>query len=525
MRSVTPQAVKAMLRDGNEFALVDVREQGVYFHEHLLFASCIPLSHLELRVADLIPRRNARVVLCDGEDEGMARLAAERLAGYGYADVAVISGGVAAWRDAGFEVFSGVNVLSKAFGEYVEHRYDTPRITAQELAAKKAAQENMLILDSRPMNEFHNVSIPGGIDCPGAELVYRVFNSAPDPQTLVVVNCAGRTRSIIGAQSLINAGIRNRVVALKDGTMGWQLAGFTPARGETAHAAPPDDTALAQAQTAAARVAERFGVTPIDHARLEQWRDESRQRTLYVLDVRTPEEFAKGHLPGSRHAPGGQLVQATDEYVATRHARIVLVDNDGVRATMTASWLKQMGWDDVHVLKDALRTSLEAGPGVPTLCGFRRATTISAGDLKDKLASDDVAVLDFASSLEYRSQHVPGAFWGVRSRIEQALRALPAGKATVLTSPDGLLAHYVANDLSRRDPPIHALVLNGGTATWVAAGYSTDSGSGHLTSEANDVWYKPYEQASEVREAMQGYLDWEVNLVKQIERDGDASFR
>ncbi len=524
-RSVTPQAVKEMLRDGAELALVDVREQGVYFHEHLLFASCIPLSHLELRVADLIPRRTTRVVLCDGDDDGMARTAADRLVGYGYADVSVMSGGVAAWRDAGFEVFSAVNVVSKAFGEYIEHRYDTPRITAQELAEKQAAHENMVILDSRPMSEFHNVSIPGGINCPGAELVYRVFNAAPDSQTLVVVNCAGRTRSIIGAQSLINAGIHNRVVALKDGTMGWQLAGYRPARGETAHAAAPDDKAIAQAQVAAARVAERFGVTQIDHARLEQWRAESRQRSLYVLDVRTPEEFATGHLPGSRHAPGGQLVQATDEYVATRHARIVLVDNDGVRAMMTASWLKQMGWDDVYVLKDALKANLETGPGVPTLCGFRRAATISASELKDRIAHRDVAVLDFASSMEYRIQHVPGAFWGLRSRLEQALSALPSGKTPVLTSPDGVLAHYVADDLSRHEPPVDALVLNGGTAAWIAAGYSTSGGPEYLTSEANDIWYKPYEQASAVREAMQGYLDWEVNLVKQIERDGDASFR
>ena len=152
-QAVSPQTVKIMLRDGNELALVDVREQGVYFHAHLLFACCIPIGHLELRVADLIPRRATRVVLCDGEDEGLARSAAQKLTAFGYTDVAVMTGGVAAWREAGFEVFSGVNVVSKAFGEYVEHRYDTPRITAQQLAAKRQAGENMIILDSRPMEE------------------------------------------------------------------------------------------------------------------------------------------------------------------------------------------------------------------------------------------------------------------------------------------------------------------------------------------------------------------------------------
>ncbi len=525
LQTVSAQTVKTMLRDGDELALVDVREQGVYFHAHLLFACCIPSSHLEIRVADLIPRRGTRVVLCDGEDEGLARSAAQKLTEFGYTDVAVMAGGVAAWQKAGFEVFSGVNVVSKAFGEYIEHRYDTPRITAQQLAAKQKAGENMIILDSRPMEEFHKVSIPGGIDCPGAELVYRVFDAAPDPQTLVVVNCAGRTRSIIGAQSLINAGIPNRVTALKDGTMGWQLAGYQPASGETKHAPAPGIAGRDMAKAAAERVAGHFGVSAIDHPELKRWREQSEQRTLYVLDVRTAEEFADGHLPGSRHAPGGQLVQATDEYVATRHARIVLVDNDGVRARMTASWLRQMGWEDVTVLNNALDQALQAGEATPTLLGFQQAETVSVAELNDRLQKDNVAVLDFASSLEYRRQHIPGAFWALRSRLDEALAAVGADQPLVITSPDGMLAHYVANDLAQHQPARRALVLEGGTSAWVNAELAVSSGAKHLTTEANDVWYKPYEQASAVREAMQGYLDWEVNLVDQIERDGDAQFR
>jgi rhodanese-related sulfurtransferase len=514
-----------MLGDGNELALVDVREQGVYFHGHLLFASCIPSSQLELRVADLIPRRASRVVLCDGEDEGLARRAAGKLTEFGYTDVSVMSGGVEAWRSAGYEMFSGVNVVSKAFGEYVEHRYDTPRVSASQLAEKQASGENMVILDSRPMEEFHNISIPGGIDCPGAELVYRVFDAAPDPQTLVVVNCAGRTRSIIGAQSLINAGIPNRVVALKDGTMGWQLAGYQPASGETTHAAPPQASGLAKAKASAERVAGTFEVPRCSHDDVARWREQSAEHTLYVLDVRTPQEFAAGHLPGSHHAPGGQLVQATDEYVATRHARIVLVDNDGVRATMTASWLRQMGWDAVFVLENALDGDLETGPSVPRLLDFHPAATLSATGLRSRLADGGVSVLDFATSLEYRKGHIPGAHWAVRSRLDEALGAMPPANTLVLTSTDGLLAHYVAADLSRNHPGTEALVLDGGTRAWTDAGFALESGTESLTTEANDIWYKPYEQASSVREAMQGYLDWEVNLVAQIERDGDARFR
>jgi rhodanese-related sulfurtransferase len=525
-RKIGACALKAMLHDGGELALVDVREQGVYFHGHLLFASCIPLSRIELLVADLIPRRGTRIVLCDGGDEDLAARAATTLTTFGYDDVSIFDGGTPAWREAGFELFSGVNVVSKAFGEYVEHRYHTPRLSAQDLAAMQAAGEDLIVLDSRPFEEFHNMSIPGGIDCPGAELAYRAFGLVHDPRTLVVVNCAGRTRSIIGAQSLINAGLPNRVVALKDGTMGWELAGLEVARGRTERAPAPTAAALAQAQAAAAKVAARFGVRSIDRAQLAVWQAEREQRTLYVLDVRTAEEYAAGHLPGSRHAPGGQLVQATDEYVATRNARIVLVDDCGVRASMTASWLKQMGWDEVYVLTCAVADELEGGPPQATLLNFVESPTISSSELKEKLDADSaMAVLDFATSLQYRKQHIPGAYWAVRSRLHQALSRLASGVELVVTSPDAVLAHYAARDIADLRERAHLRVLKGGTSAWIARGLPIESGTQRLTCEANDVWYKPYEQRERGQQAMQEYLTWEVNLVRQIERDGDARFR
>ncbi len=525
VKTMAPRELKAALRAGGELALVDVREQGVYYHGHALFASCIPLSRLEILAADLIPRRATPVVLCDGGDEPLAERAAGKLAAAGYSDIAILAGGTAAWSAAGLELFSGINVPSKAFGEYVEHRYDTPRIGAQELASKQAAGENLIVLDSRPLEEFHNVSIPGGIDCPGAELVYRAFELAADPKTLVVVNCAGRTRSIIGAQSLINAGLPNKVVALKNGTMGWALAGLATAHGRSERAGEPGPAALEKARAAASAVARRFGVRSIDHAQLGRWQAASERESLYLLDVRTAEEFEAGHLPGSRHAPGGQLVQASDEYVATRHARIVLVDNDGIRANMTASWLLQMGWDEVYVLANALSGRLESGPVRPTLLDWQAAPTLTCEQLKAKLlAGKPLAMLDFGTSLQYRKQHIPGAYWAVRSRLGLALSAVPAEAELVTTSPDGLLAHYAARDIAAVDKRA-VQVLEGGTAAWWRTGGSGESGTQRLTCEANDIWYKPYEQRERGPAAMQEYLTWEVNLMPQIERDGDARFR
>ncbi|MCJ7687559.1 MAG: hypothetical protein MUO68_25065, partial [Desulfobacteraceae bacterium] len=207
IKKVTPQQVKEMFHDDDELALIDVREQGAFSKEHMLLACCIPFSRVEFKIGDLVPRKTTRIVLVDGGTNDKSRVAeraAERLSGFGYSDISVMEGGVSAWGAVGFELFSGVNVLSKAFGEFVEAVYDTPRVTAEELKSMVDSGQKMIMLDSRPEDEYNRMCIPGGIDTPGAELVYRVHDLVPDPETLVVVNCAGRTRSIIGAQSLIN---------------------------------------------------------------------------------------------------------------------------------------------------------------------------------------------------------------------------------------------------------------------------------------------------------------------------------
>ena len=363
---ISARRVSELVGGVDEIALLDVREQGVHYRGHPFFACSAPLSRLELLIGDLIPRKTVPVVVLDSGNEGLADKASLKLKELGYSDVSILEGGCEGWKKAGLELFSGVNVPSKAFGEFVEHHYGTPRIAPGEL--KRLQQfKQVLVVDSRPFEEYQRMNIPGGIDVPGAELVYRIHDLAPSPDTLVVVNCAGRTRSIIGCQSLKNAGIPNPVVALKDGTMGWELAGFECERGAARAAPSPTEEGRRKAHAAAERVAKRFAVQFTDSSQVRAWRQDH-DRTLYILDVRTREEFERSHVAGSRHAPGGQLVQASDEYVGVRNARVVLVDPDLVRAVMTASWLNQMGWNDVHVLEDAELT--ESGPRKPTIPVF-----------------------------------------------------------------------------------------------------------------------------------------------------------
>ena len=331
--------IAAAVPGGRRIAIVDAREEGSFHERHLLMASCLPLSRLELMAPGLLPRRSAPIVVCDARGEGLAERAAARLIEGGYTDVSVLAGGVAAWEAAGFPVYSGVHVPSKAFAEVVEHECGTPWISAEELAKRQKSTEPMVIFDSRSYEEYHSNSIPGAISVPGAELVYRFQEMVPSPDTFVVVNCGGRTRSIIGAQSLIDAGVPNRVVSLKDGTMAWHLAGLGVVAGATGRAPEVSAEGVAAARQRAEAVASRYGVPVIDRAKLAEWQREADRRTLYVLDVRDPAEYRAGHLPGAVMIPGGQLVQETDSWLGVWGARVVLVDDTGVRARMTASWL------------------------------------------------------------------------------------------------------------------------------------------------------------------------------------------
>ena len=335
------------------------------------------------------------------------------LARAGYSDLSYLDGGNAAWAAAGFELFSGVNVPSKAFGEFIEHASATPSVSAEELDALMRAGTDMVVLDSRPYDEYSRVSIPTGVNVPGAELVLRVHDIAPSPDTLIVVNCAGRTRSIIGAQSLINAGVPNRVVALRNGTMGWHLAGLTCDHNKDKRFPATSKGGLAWAKAKAADVARRFGVTRIDRAALERWRADT-ARTLYIFDVRDPAEYEAGHFPGAISAPGGQLVQATDQYAGTLGARIVLSDDNEVRAVMTASWLKQMGWRDVAVLPQA-----GGEKGLPAGEVLGAVPADASVEFSDVLAIDNVNVIDLSRSPNYRKGHIPGAWFAIRSRLAQ----------------------------------------------------------------------------------------------------------
>jgi rhodanese-related sulfurtransferase len=508
-----------MLHDGAELALLDVREAGQFGESHLLFATPLPYSRLEIDIAKLVPRKSTRIVLCDDGACGVAELATKRLAQLGYTDLTVLEDGTRGWATAGYSLFAGVNVPSKLFGELVEQEYHTPRITVNDLARMKAAEEDFVIVDGRPFAEYQKMNIPGGVCCPNAELPYRIQEIVTRPDTKIVVNCAGRTRSILGAQTLINFGVPNPVYALENGTQGWVLADMQLERGASRrYPERVQEQTLPGLRERAQGLAQRHGVQSVSAGMLASWLSDQ-NRTTYVLDVRTPEEYAAGSLPGATHAPGGQLVQATDQWVGVRNARIVLVDSEGVRAPVVASWLKQLGCE-AYVL--------EGGTAAPVSVPRARSRelmalpSVNAPELKRILLKGGSTVIDVGSSMRFRKAHIAGSQWSIRSRIADTACS---SQTVVLVADEDDVARVAAIDLFEAGVK-DVKLLEGGLEAWTAAGYTTEASEDvPPDSECIDYLFFVHDRHAGNHAAMRQYLAWETGLIVQLEKDDRTLFK
>lgn len=534
-KAITFPELQRALHDGEELALLDVREDGEFGEGHLLFAIPLPYSVLELRIFDLVPCQSVRVVLCDDGVSGIAARAQHRLERLGYSDCRVLTGGLQAAQAQGHPIFKGVNVPSKLFGELVEHVYGTPRITARQLAEMRAAGEDLVVIDGRPIQEHHKMTIPGSICCPNGELPYRISDLVKQPSTKVVINCAGRTRSILGAQTLINFGLENPVFALENGTQGWALADFgleygSQQRypGDASPIALNADT-LANRQAAARTLMARHQVPWVTGETVNRWRQEP-TRSTYLCDVRTPAEFARGSIPGAVNAPGGQLIQATDQWIGVRRARVVIVDGgDHIRAPSVASWLRQLG-HETYVLD--VSTASEILPVSPRQwSGTFAKSAITASELARQMAEQQTIVIDLGPSMDFRRGHIPGARWGTRRDLAQKVTLMlnerPDTRYVVLMADDDQKAQLAMTELEGLVQEKQCLLqfLTGGLRAWQADNLPVEATPDQPPNvDCIDFLFFVHDRHSGNREAMRQYLAWETGLMAQVTEDDKKLF-
>ena len=516
-----------------EFALLDVREEGVYYRGHLLAASNLPVARLEIAAPKMVPRTDAEIVLCDDGD-GLAEWAAARLESIGYADIRVLDGGVRAWTAAGFALFDGMHVPSKAFGELVHERRHTPSLTPEQLHEQMQGERKPFLIDCRPIPEYTAWRLPGAVDLPGVELAYRLECVGVARDRPIVVNCAGRTRSIIATQTLIDLGLGDNVSGLKNGLMGWRLAGYESADGDPFQGSNPTDItvelptvteeSIRSLSVRIERLARQEGLQRLDEAGFRRLQSQWSDRTVYLMDVRTPDEYTAEHHPDAVSAPGGQLIQETDRYLGVRNAVVLLTDDDGARATLTAIWLKRMGWRDVFVFPNVAEDCrVREGHPQPTAPRPSGTNWIEADKVAKRMRSSDApTILDLSLSTNHEAAHIPGAIYATRQTLASHLTALPL-KDIVLVCEDGTAAQLVAGDGlnwgGRR-----VFVLRGGMASWTGNGLPTESGPGKALVEPDDRWWQPKRHPDGASGFMRAYLSWEVGLVDRVFADGTIQY-
>ena len=515
---IAPEALKSLLDGSTPFALIDVREAGEYNSSHIPGSSLIARRQLEFQVPHAVPYKGTHVVVCDddGRRAGLAAATVERM---GYREVSVLDGGINRWVTDGFSTEWGMNVPSKDFGEKVEVVHHVPEIEAKELAARIQKGEKLVILDTRTPEEFRRFCIPGGRSVPGGELALRITDIARnlDKDTTIIVNCAGRTRSIIGTRVLQRMGIP-KVYGLKNGTSGWVLAGHQLETGADRVQLPvPSAEAVAAAEAYAVKLAAEDGVRYLDIPGLKSAMDRRNQESIYLIDVRTVEEYAAGHIPGFRWFPGGQAVQRSDDVAVVKNGRIVFTCDGKARATLIASWYRQMGFREVFAVDGGTTAwvasggSLEKGLPEELLAGYQEARgkvkSISPQELQ---ASTPPAVIFVDTSQDFARGHVPGARWVPRGWLEFWIGDIVPSKSTPVaaTCVDGrgaALAGATLKELGYQN----VSVLDGGMSAWQKAGLPVEKGlSGVMAPPTDVVLAGPDRNFAD----MQNYLRWEEAL-------------
>jgi rhodanese-related sulfurtransferase len=516
IQTISCERAAALMVSGGLFAVFDVRERGEYNDGQIPNTTSLPRSQIEFRVAELVPGRAIPIVLYD-EGGRRAELAAQTFEQLGYEQVSILDGGLSAWQSEGRETVSGVNVPSKAFGEKVHHDRNVPDLSPEELKALLDSKSELTILDVRTPEEYGRFCIPGGLNVPGGDLILWADELRQKP--MVIVNCAGRTRSIIGAAGLRRLGLTN-VRALRNGTMGWVLAGFD-LETKPARRGPAAPAANAQALTTALKIAAQEKIEMITVNDLVRSLANDSDSLSYRIDVRSEQEFVAGHIAGTINVPGGQAVQRADDFVPVRNAPIVFISNQSARAVMAAYWYRQMGFKSVFVLQGGLAAwraagqQLSTGASAAEPLGFseakRAARFVNAAMLQSRTDGKDCLILDVSTSVEFENAHVPSAKWISRGWIDINLPELFADRSQriALTCTDGRQSTFAARQLAEVGYT-NVSVLDGGVRAWSAAGYRTQSGLTDCLTPPNDVVLSPSIRGS--KEDMLNYLNWELKL-------------
>jgi len=505
---ITPKTVKSWISDKKEVAFIDVREIGQHTNGHPFFSISIPYSLFEINIKILVPNKKTRVILIDNND-GISNLAYEAAHQMGYSNISIIEGGIEEWVSKGYKLFDGVNVPSKSFGELIEKHFHTPSITAMELDQKQKNNDNYIVIDGRPFEEYKKMSIPNSICCPNAELAYRVTSYVKDTNTEIIINCAGRTRSIIGAQTLIDFGIKNKVRALENGTQGWFLSDFIldHNKNEIINISP-NDIELEALQHKILKSIKKHNIDLIDFPKAQKL-ILNENKSTFIFDV-TNSNKNKSKI---RHVPGGQLVQATDKYIGVWNASLILVDDgDLIRAGTSAVWLKKMGYK-VYILNEgSINTKkLKFKNEV-----FFKDKKLNILKFESLINLKNVTLYDIRSSEDFMKLRIKKSIWLNRTNLRKEI--IKKNHHVVIITDKIDKASLIVNDIEEKNLGCLISVYN----------WKEDEFKNHLDIIDNkpklfskkdciDFNFHTHKRHKGNKNHAKQYLKWEVDLINKMD--------
>jgi hydroxyacylglutathione hydrolase len=186
-----------------------------------------------------------------------------------------------------------------------------------------------------------------------------------------------------------------------------------------------------------------------------------------VIDIRTPREFARGHIPNSYGIPLVSPLITWGGWVVPFGSQMILVADDPVKREEATRQLIRIGYDDLRGCLDGGIAAWQAA-GLPTA----RTRLIDVDELHGWMQRDDAPlVVDVRSDAEWRTGHMPDAMHIEAGRItESAATRVPRDRTVVLhcsASNRATVGMSLLERLGYRD----LMVLDTGFGNWREAGY------------------------------------------------------
>jgi rhodanese-related sulfurtransferase len=444
----------------------------------------------------------------------------------GYTDIRVLDGGLAAWKAAGLPTVSGWGMHGKEYGERIAVAEQVPQITAAELAELRRRGENVTVVDVRTDEEFLRGHVPGAYHIPGGQLVLELPALPQSPDHRLVISCAGRTRGILGAHVLRMLGLTN-VTALLNGAMGWRLEGLELEMGEGQGRLRANAPVPHEVEEATQRLAREAQVRTTSVDELDAWRAAGEPH--YVVDVRVPQEFRAGHVPGAVSIPTGQFALQHENFLAVGRLPVVIIADDAIRPIWAAAQCQGLGFPNTVILEGGLSAwvgrgrKLEEGTGSVETFGLEAAQRAVEGIRPAELRQlqereSNTVVLDVRSSGEFAMGHIPGTRWLTRGKLELDIeRMVPSTETPLITICDTGQRSTLAAATLRSLGYTHARYLEGGLPAWSGAGLPVVDGldGADVSREeaqsdfGSTLWTGAL---ARTRADMEQYLSWEEAL-------------